>query len=392
MRFHYLGLAHLPISRSYGSCAFTQKVVKLSKMLTQAGHEVFLYGCKSRVGATPVCTEFVETHTVSDIAADYGDTSPTVNSEIGYDWQQGEFRHDLNGGPKKPSTLRMEQACIQEIKRRARPSDFLLLSQGYYQKPIADALKLFLTCEPGIGYRGSYAPFRAFESAWLQHFMYGSEHPRQSINGNWYDRVIPNYFETDDVRFQEHKNGHALYLGRMILRKGIVIAEKACRAAGIKLLIAGQGGKVLADGSLTGPYNDFTIPKGNWEYLGYADWETRKTLLAEASMVFCPTLYLEPFCGVHVEAMLSGTPVITTDFGVFPETVVNGVNGYRCNMLRDFVRAAQDVRQLRPTVVRNSAYLFLTHNVVHQFTRWFDDLQALQESAADSTKKGWHRL
>jgi glycosyltransferase involved in cell wall biosynthesis len=386
-RFHLLGLSHLPTSRKYNACAFTQKNVKLAKMLVEAGHEVFLYGAKTTDGPQPVCTEFVPTHTVADIANDYGDGDS--NFEIGYDWKSSEFRHDINAS-KKPSTIKYYENCISEINKRKRPDDFLLITQGRYQEPIDKGVNLKLTCEPGIGYRGSYCKYRAFESSYIQNFTYGSQHPFKSINGNYWDRVIPNYFDSEDVEFGEGLGGYYLYIGRMISRKGVTTAVKTCNHLGIKLLLVGQGGHVDDNHVFHG--DDFNLQPGTWEYFGYADFESRKKLFANAIATFVPTIYLEPFAGTHIESMLSGTPVITTDFGVFPGTVINGVNGYRCHVLQDFVDAAIKCRSLDRSVVRATAQPYLCENVIKDYNKWFSELHNLYESMDDPKKLAWHRL
>jgi len=248
---------------------------------------------------------------------------------------------------------------------------------------------LYLTAETGIGYRGSYAKFRAFESAYIQNFTYGSQHPFKSLNGNYYDRVIPNYFDPDDITYSTEKRDYFLYIGRIIKRKGIVTAYLISKELGIPLVIAGQDGKIDRDGSL---YNDFRIQKGNWEYIGFADIERRKELMAHARATIVATEYLEPFAGTHIESMLSGTPVITTDFGVFPSTVLQGLNGFRCNTLNDFIRAGRNVIKLNPLLVRKSAEQYLMDNVKYLYQKWFTDLYKVYESTIDKTKKGWHYI
>jgi glycosyltransferase involved in cell wall biosynthesis len=76
--------------------------------------------------------------------------------------------------------------------------------------------------------------------------------------------------------------------------------------------------------------------------------EERADLLGNAKAVLIPTYYLEPFAGVNVEAQLCGTPVITSDWGVFPETVLHGLTGYRYRVFEEFCWAVNNVWRIKP--------------------------------------------
>lgn len=402
-RFHLLGLAHLPTARKYSSCAFTGKNVRLAKMLCSLGHEVFLYGTRSTEEA-PLEEyvqsdnfHFVECGTVQDIRKDYGDGDNRY--EIGYDWSGTEsgtggtdFRHDFNSA-RKPSTLKFYATAIAAIDANKRGSDFLLASQGAYHSVVVDAVKLFLTCEPGIGYRGSVSGrFRAFESDYIRNFTAGSEHPYECINGSYYDRTIPQYIDPNDVEFRAEKDDYYLFIGRMIKRKGILTADLACRHLGKKLIIVGQGAAVTSDGWLVPTSDpDFKLAPGTWEYRGFSTVEQRKELMAGAIATFAPTEYLECFATVHVESMLSGTPPITSNFGVFPGTFPEGT-GFHCNTLDDFVTAAKNASSCNPHVVRAWGERYLMDHVKWQYEAWFQDLYQVYLSAVNPGVKGWHHL
>lgn len=376
-RFHILGLVHLPTSEEYMGCAFTQKNVKLCKMLMDLGHEVYLYGAE---GSNAPCTEFIQTHSLQDIRDAWGEGDNRF--EIGYNWKETQFKHDINESEKTPATKKFYANSVAEINRRKKADDFLVITQGTYQRPVDKEVNLFLTVESGIGYRGSYCEFRSWESTYIQYFTYGSEHPRESINGKYYDRVIPNYFDTKDFYLSEEKDDYFLFMGRLIIRKGLTTAIKACMHSGNRLIVAGQpSDEITVDYLKQFPFV---------EYVGYADAKKRAELMSKAQAVFTPSIYLEPFCGVHAEAMLCGTPVITTNFGAFTDYVIDGVNGYKCDTLDDFVQATVKVKSLDPKVIRQTAEKFTLEEVSKQYQKWFEDLHRVYESSVNENVKGWH--
>lgn len=389
-RFHLLGLAHLPQARRYSSCAFTQKNLRLAKMLTSLGHEVFFYGSEGS-DVSEYCNSdllhFVKTHTLADIRRDYGEGDNRF--ELGYDHTVNSFKNDFNT-ERKLSTIQFYSVVIDYLKKHKKPDDFLLITQGMYQRPISDTAKLFLTCESGVGYRGSFAEYRAFESSYIQNFTYGSEHPRASINGNYYDRIIPNYFDSAEFGVAKSKKDYYLFIGRLIQRKGVWTAIKATEALGARLILAGQQDPEI---------DPKKFPK-NCEFIGSVNSEQRKKLMGEAIATFVPSIYLEPFAGVHIESMLCGTPPITTNFGVFPDTIPNnlqGIVGYRCNTLQDFVTAAKRAKEntknpITRQVISRYAHRFTMDVVAKQYQKWFEDLHQLYLSATIKGEKGWHHL
>ena len=357
MRFHLLGLAHLPTNKIYESCAYTQKILRLSDMLMSMGNEVIFYGCEN---SEVKCTEFVQVLSEEKRVEVYGD----------YDWKNMFFKHD----PTDEAHNVFNVNSILEITKRRQPKDILLITMGNYQKPISDALDMPVS-ECGIGYTGVFTDKRVFESyAWMHH-VYGL---RNETVGNFWDAVIPNSYYLDEFIFNDQKEDYYLFIGRLIKHKGIQIAIDAVRELGKRLVVAGQGDLSNCGLNLDGV---------DIEHIGTVTGDEKKRLYANAIATFVPTMYIGPFEGVSVESMLSGTPVITTDFGVFTETVVNGLNGYRCRIHKEFVKAADDcaVGCINHMACRNYALSrFSTEIVKHQYHEYYERLHTL-------FKDGWYQ-
>lgn len=303
--FHVVSLPHTRTTNDYLSCAYTQKVIKFCKMMKSLGHKVILYAAESN---TAPCDELV-------ICA----TSPLSPTS-----KYVEFPFD----EKNYKWIDMNKKVIEGIKQRKQPKDFICVSAGRLHQPIADAHPDLMTVEFGIGYGGTFSPYRVFESyAWM-HMVYGnSQQNIHSVDGKFYDAVIPNAVDASEFYLSE-KEDFYLYMGRKTDRKGYSIAEEVCKKLGKELIEVGTG---------------FDRVVGKSE---------RARLLSKAKAIFTPTLYVEPFGGVAVEAMMSGTPVIATDWGAFTETVENDYTGYRCRTFQEFCDAVEKCDSLEPEEVR----------------------------------------
>lgn len=357
-RFHSLALPHTVTNTDYNACAYTQKIVKFSRMMLPRGHEIIHYG---HPDSDLPCTEHV---TVTDDAV--------LKQAYGtHDWRRHQFQHNTQDYANQEFIRR----TIPEIRKRVRPRDFVLCWWGIGHRPIADAVRDLgaIPVEPGIGYTsGHFAEWRAYESHAVRNVVEGPRSPQR-----WYSRVIPNYFDEQEFTYSDQKEDFVLYLGRVTELKGITTCVRATEAAGVELVIAGQGRLRDLGYQQTPPHV---------RELGYADVATRRDLLSRASALIIASNYLEPFGGVQVEALLSGTPVIAPHFGAFAEVQQDRRTGFLCHTLRDFRDAVMNRGSISPQACRERGLDYTLSAVAPQFERWFRDIQEVY------TGKGWSAL
>lgn len=326
-RIHVVSLPHTQLTRDYDWCAYTAKVRRFADMLTAAGVEAVVYGPAEHELTIP-SENYAPIVFASDRQEWFGTPEWDTSQVFGY-WD-----------PAHPSWTEMNTRAAFEIRQRWQPGDILGIIAGLCQKQIVDDLADLkpLVTEWGIGYSGVLpGSHRVFESyAWMHHVagFYRDDEMR------FYDAVIPNCFDPEDFDFGKSAGDYLLYMGRPNPRKGLPIIADIAQRVDMPVLIAGQPGPEIPGTT----------------YVGLVVGQTKKTLLAGARALLTPTTYLEPFGGVAVEAMMSGTPVIATDYGAFTETVVPGLTGYRCRTLSDFLDAVEAVGDLDRTAIHEHAH------------------------------------
>jgi len=323
LTFHLLALPNCGLTKNYSLDGFSQVTIRFARILRDLGHTVYLYGPEPEENEAP-CTELVTVIKKEERETLLGvNNTPYMCAYIeawSPIWQLANAR------------------MIKEIAKRKQPKDFICVIGGGSQAPVAAAHPDLMCVEYSIGYQGSFSPYRVFESHIWQHWTYAAQN---ITDGRFFDTVIPCFFDPDDFRFQAEKEPFALYVGRLIPRKGIGIACRAAEAAGVPLKVIGHGDQKLVTHSA--------------EYLGALDMAARNEWMSRAQCVLCPTQYIEPFCCVAVESMFTGTGVISTDFGGFVETIEQGKTGFRCSYLGEFASAIRDCMQLDPAYIRQRA-------------------------------------
>ena len=358
MRLHVVSLPHTQTTHAYDWCAYTAKVRKFATMMHRAGHEVYLYAGEENEAE---CTELVPVVKRADLERWFPDTPADANA---FTLVTGRDPWD----PRTPWFETMNVRAAAAINERRGARDFLCCIMGRSQEPISWVIPELVPVEFGIGYTGTFAPYRAFESYAHMHYVHGYYHEDRAHN---FDTVVPNYFDPEEYTAELERGDHLLYLGRLDECKGVRIAVEAARFTGATLHVAGQGNTGLLD-----PEN---------VYHGVVTGDAKRELLGQAAAVMVPSLYLEPFGGVAVEAMMSGTPVVTPDWGAFTETVRHGVTGVRCRTMRDYVNAIEAIRSssIDHEAIRAEAVRFYsTEACTELYLEWFERILTMYDGGA----------
>jgi len=266
--------------------------------------------------------------------------------------------------------------CIAALGSRKETNDFILPFWGSGVRPVCDAHKDLICVEPGIGYSGGHwAQWKVFESYAIYHAYCGLEAVGTCKQG-WYDVVIPNYFDTGDFDYSASKDDYFLFVGRIYEGKGVHVAIQITEKIGERLIVCGQGSLEEVG------YKE--IPS-HVTFVGYVDREHRRKLMAKAKGAFVISMYCEPFGGVQMEMLMSGTPTISTDWGAFAENNIHGVTGYRCRTFEQFCWAAKNIRNIKSEDCRKWAMNFSTEKVGAMYEEYFKSVLNVYNS-----KDGWY--
>jgi glycosyltransferase involved in cell wall biosynthesis len=361
---HVLAIPNAPVHPDFYLDGFAQATHRFCRMMKASGHTVYLYAAEGSNAPCdemiPIITEHERVRLLKDgngLFCDY--------AQVAMDERFPLF-HRSNG------------AAAAEVAIRKKEGDLLLTIAGAAQKPVYDFHPDLLPIEYSIGYTGNFTAYRVFESHAWQHYCYGAQ---AIVDGRFFDAVIPLFFDPDEFQFGEKHGDYLFYVGRLTWRKGVNIACQVAAASGVKLIIAGHAGQDKEGQEVLKMIQD----RGH-QYIGVVDTKTRNEMMSKARAVLTPTTYLEPFNSVAVEAQLTGTPVISTDWGGFTETIEQGKTGFRCAYLGEFVRAVEAVQGLdRTYILRRAISNYSMHNVRLDYDRYFHRISLL-------FGRGWNAL
>lgn len=149
------------------------------------------------------------------------------------------------------------------------------------------------------------------------------------------------------------RDDYLLFLGRMIADKGARTAIDVARAAGVPIKLAAKMREPKERDYFDAQVRPLLGP--DVEYVGEVGGSDKIELLRGARALLNPIRWPEPFGLVMIEALASGTPVVSFPEGAAPEIVDHGRTGYLCHDEAAMVAAVGRLDELDPADCRAAA-------------------------------------
>jgi len=187
--------------------------------------------------------------------------------------------------------------------------------------------------------------------------------PLAPLHPHWVGTVY-NGIPVDQFPFSEQPGDYFLFLGRIAVEKRPDWSVEIAKRTGIKLKVAAK----------VDPYDQeyfdreikhlFDHPLV--EYLGEADEQEKRQLLAGARALLFPIDWPEPFGMVQIEALACGTPVLAMNRGSVPEVLRHGVSALIGNSVDELVALAPYLGEIDRRACRREAELRFSSRAMAQ--------------------------
>ncbi len=166
---------------------------------------------------------------------------------------------------------------------------------------------------------------------------------------------VYNGLDPDEFLYRDRKDDYSLFLSKVSRKsKGIDIALQLARDLGFRLVVA--GGNRFSLRKTGGFWNSL---RADVQFIGEVSGLQKAQVLAGARALLFPIRWEEPFGIVVTEALVSGTPVITTPRGSMPELISPDV-GFLCDDYAALRRAIERAGEIDSAACR--------HRVMEHFT------------------------
>ena len=353
---HVLAPHHTILNDEYSHCAFSGKARRFAQMMKPFGYTVHEYANRGSESLADV--KHVMLSTAEFNAFFHAETS-SPGAQANVHTPAGElFRQ------------RLEQA----LRQYAKPGDIVAhIWTAYWDLPAR--FPQLVHVETGIGYpNDGIGAYRIFESHAWRHFhmarycSHGGVIPTIMNDAYQIDRnpactwVVPNYYDPADWPFVAEPDNYVVFMSRFVVDKGIVMLRKIIKRwqqlhpdDGMRFVLAGMGG--YAEWLTSSYFSPEELAR--IDYRGVVNGPARAEMCGHAKAMLLPSIFVEPFGGAGIESAHCGTPLLAPDFGAFTETIDDGVTGFRCRTVDDYVRGIENSTKLdRRAISARAARLY----------------------------------
>jgi glycosyltransferase involved in cell wall biosynthesis len=133
---------------------------------------------------------------------------------------------------------------------------------------------------------------------------------------------VPNSIDVEEFRPEGEPGDDFVYLGRLVVEKGVDTLIRAAAIAGVRLRIVGTGPEEAALRQLAAETG------GRVEFAGYLTGEALRAAVSSARAVVVPSEWYENAPISVMEASALARPVIGADIGGIPELIREGETGF----------------------------------------------------------------
>lgn len=167
--------------------------------------------------------------------------------------------------------------------------------------------------------------------------------PLLDLGLNWVG-TIHHGLQVKDYPFSATAGRYLAFCGRISPEKRPDLAIEVAHRVGLPLKLAAK----IADADREYFERDIRalLDRPGIEFLGEIDETAKLDMLAGALALMFPIDWPEPFGLVMIEAMATGTPVITRPFGATQEVVEHGKTGFIVETVDDLAAAVRQVETL----------------------------------------------
>lgn len=175
---------------------------------------------------------------------------------------------------------------------------------------------------------------------------------RPLMRANWV-ATVQHGIDLDNFTFNATPGGYLAFLGRISPDKGVDVAIRVARRAGLPLLIAARpplpfddDPEVQVDRAYFEQVIEPLLAEPGVEIIGEVGGAQKNAFLGNANALLFPIRWPEPFGLVMPEALACGTPVLALREGSVPEVIEDGVSGFICHVEDELVRAVERLPEL----------------------------------------------